>query len=342
MARILWVQCSAEFVGTCVQVFMGMTAIASSITTGMQSGIWQIAVIWGFAIALTIYMTAQISGGHLNPAVTLSFAVSSRHTRFPWSSVLPYVVSQVLGALCGAALVLLCYGPAISRYEERLEVTRGDANSTLSAMVFACYFPNPQLVRSGAMVDHAISSTGAFGIEVLLTVLSIWICRALIDAKNSAKPIAESSPFYIGFSVACLICAGAPLTMGCMNPARDLGPRLVASLAGWGAIAFPGPHGGAWVYTVGPMIGGLVGAVTYDMMFIPWFVWTQTRPAAMSKEDVLGDGLPTHHNAVISVAALNRFLSDAAMEMSENMGRRHASSVDQHPFKVLTSSPSHW
>jgi glycerol uptake facilitator-like aquaporin len=74
------------------------------------------------------------------------------------------------------------------------------------------------------------------------------------------------APFFIGFSVAIIISVLAPLTQAGLNPARDLGPRLFAVLAGWGPIALPGPNGVWWAYVVGPFLGGPVGALLYDTL----------------------------------------------------------------------------
>ena len=77
------------------------------------------------------------------------------------------------------------------------------------------------------------------------------------------------APFFIGFTVAALISLFAPITQGGWNPARDLGPRIVAFLAGWDSIAIPGPRDGFWVYIAGPLVGGLVGGGLYDWLIRP-------------------------------------------------------------------------
>ena len=74
------------------------------------------------------------------------------------------------------------------------------------------------------------------------------------------------APFFIGFTVAVLICLFAPITQAGWNPARDFGPRLVAWMAGFGSVAIPGPRGGFWIYIVGPFAGALTGAFIYDRM----------------------------------------------------------------------------
>ena len=73
-------------------------------------------------------------------------------------------------------------------------------------------------------------------------------------------------PALIGATVSVLVSLYAPLTQAGMNPARDLGPRVFAAMAGWGTVALPGPRGGFWVYVVGPIVGALVGAALYDLV----------------------------------------------------------------------------
>jgi glycerol uptake facilitator-like aquaporin len=91
---------------------------------------------------------------------------------------------------------------------------------------------------------------------------------ALTDQRSqvSAGPWA---PFFIGFTVAVLISIFAPLTQAAWNPARDLGPRLVAWAAGYGTIAIPGPRGEVWVYIVGPLLGAVAGGLAYDVLLRP-------------------------------------------------------------------------
>ncbi len=88
---------------------------------------------------------------------------------------------------------------------------------------------------------------------------------ALVDRHNRDAPGGNMAPFFIGFAVAIIISVLAPLTQAGLNPARDLGPRLFALLAGWGPIALPGPNGVWWAYIVGPFLGGPIGATLYDL-----------------------------------------------------------------------------
>jgi len=92
-------KCLAESVGTYLLVFFGYGVVRSAVLTGSQSGLWQVAVVWGLATMLAIYVVGPISGAHINPAITLAFAAKGR---FPWRLVLPYVAAQLVGAFVAA------------------------------------------------------------------------------------------------------------------------------------------------------------------------------------------------------------------------------------------------
>ncbi|DAZ94427.1 TPA: hypothetical protein N0F65_002567, partial [Lagenidium giganteum] len=264
-------ECIAEFIGTWVLVFVGTATVATAVTTGARIGLWQVAVVWGFGVTLAIFVSAHVSGAHLNPAVTIALAISTPRS-FSRYKTLPYIMAQMLGAITSGVCVFVLYGTALARYEKINNITRGDDNSTLSAMAFGEYFPNPQVVKGGALLQEDISSVGAMAIEAVGTMFLMLMIRALTDEQNGARPSAQQVPFYIGFTVATIISFVAPFTQAGLNPARDLGPRIVAALAGWGSVALPGPNGGFWVYIVGPIIGSVIGTLLYDFIIYPAYV----------------------------------------------------------------------
>ena len=110
---------------------------------------------------------------------------------------------------------------------------------------------------------------GAAFVEGLGTAILVLVIFSLTDRRNAGLSTKNMTPLLIGFTVAALICVFAPLTQAGWNPARDFGPRLVAFFAGWGQIAIPGPSNGFWVYIVGPMIGGTVGAAVHEYLIRP-------------------------------------------------------------------------
>jgi glycerol uptake facilitator-like aquaporin len=119
------------------------------------------------------------------------------------------------------------------------------------------------------------------GVEALGTAVLVFVIFALVDHRNEARPL-WLTPFFIGFTVAVLISIFAPITQAGWNPARDFGPRIVAFLAGWGDVAIPGPRNGFWIYIVGPLLGGPIGAALYDLVLRPAHRDTEDFPAAVA------------------------------------------------------------
>ncbi len=244
-----------ELIGTFLIVFFGCGCVAASVTTGAQSGVFQVAIVWGLGVAIAIHCTAALSGAHLNPAVTVAATVWQGFNK---GRVLPYIFAQMLGGFLGAAAVYVMFGDALSVFESTNHITRGLAGSEASAAVFGEFFPNPggrPLTEAAAIVSLA----RAFGIEVICTAVLLLVIFSVTDPKNSERP-QGLAPAYIGLTVTLLISLVGPLTMACFNPARDLAPRLFSSLVGWGSLPFTA-NGGGWfvVYVLGPILGGIIG-----------------------------------------------------------------------------------
>lgn len=260
-------ECLAELVGTYILVFFGVGAVHAAVLSGAQSGLWQVAVVWGVAIALAIYATSAISGTHINPSITVAMTV---FRDFPRRKVPWYVASQLLGALLAAATLYGLYGGVLASYEAAHGIVRGQPGSELSAMVYANYFPHPGLAAALHWAPEVVNWPAALVAEGLGTALLALFVFALTDARNAAAPGGRVAPAFIGLTVSALISVLAPLSQASFNPARDLGPRLVAYFAGWGAVAIPGPRG--WfltVYTLAPLVGALGGAAVYHYLLRP-------------------------------------------------------------------------
>ena len=261
-------RCIAEVVGTWLMVFVGTSVVAAAVLTGAQTGLWQVAVVWALGVSMAIYLTGAVSGAHLNPAVSLAFAIF-RPGDFPARWLLPYWASQLLGAVLAGVTVLVLYGSFISRFEEQHGLERGEPGSQLSTMMFGEYFPNPGIMGVDEATRALVSPLQAAGVEALGTGILVLMIFALVDRRNSSLPVKYLAPVFIGLTVAMIISMMAPLTMGGWNPARDFGPRLVSFFAGWGEMAIPGPSGGFWAYIVGPLVGGPVGAAVYEFLIRP-------------------------------------------------------------------------
>lgn len=258
----------AEFLGTMVLIAFGDGVVAMAVAALNQSGRAQspatiflatgdwLLITWGWAVAVVfgIYVAGGITGAHINPAVTLAFAVRGD---FPWRKVPAYWGAQVLGAFVGAALVFLVYHDAISSYESVNHVTRGELNSVVTYSIFAT-FPAPYFHGGwiGPLIDQIIG-----------TAFLLMFVAALVDRRNLA-PKANLTPWLVGLAVAAIGMSYGANAGYAINPARDFGPRLFAAIAGWGQVALPGNGTGFsayfWIPIVGPLIGGTLGILVYD------------------------------------------------------------------------------
>lgn len=234
-------QCIAEFIGTGLLIFFGVGCVAALVLTGAQFGQWEVSIMWGFAVAIAIYCTAGVSGAHINPAVTIALAVFHG---FEKEKVIPYIAAQLLGAFSGAALVYALFGPLFTDYEIAHHFTRGSEAALATAGIFSTY-PNP-----------ALSFSGAFAVEFVITAVLMFGILALGDERNGASRGAMN-PLLIGILIAIIGGSLGPLTGFAMNPARDFGPKLFAYLAGWdyaltGAKDIP--------YFIVPIVATICGA----------------------------------------------------------------------------------
>lgn len=221
----------------------------------------------GLGVALSIYLTSFFSDAHLNPAVTLTFALV-RFRSFNWLKLLLYTAAQMSGGVAAGGILLATYGNAVAKYELENNITRGDNGSELSAMIFGEYFPNPAIYNHKEPDNlSVVSLLGATFIEGFGTAVLVFTIFALTEKHNHAVGKDKAIvPILIGLTVTVLISLYAPLTQAGFNPARDFGPRLVALMAGWGRVAVPGPRNGFWVYIVGPLVGGPIGGLAYDII----------------------------------------------------------------------------
>ncbi len=265
--------CLAELLGTFLLVFFGCGAVHAAVLTSAQSGLWQVAIVWGVAVTVSVFVFAGISGAHINPAITVALAAWGD---FPAGRVLPYIASQVAGGFLAGALLFVLYGPQLKAHEDKLKVERGKAGSELTATCYGEYFPNPggPAPRASAYIkqqtdqlEEIVSWRTAILAELVGTMILALVVFALTDPDNRAAPSANLAPVFVGLTVAILISVIAPLTQACFNPARDFGPRLfAATLGGWGPVAIPGPNGIHFltVYVVAPIVGAVLGGGLYQ------------------------------------------------------------------------------
>ena len=258
-------------------MLFGCGAVHAAVLTGAQSGLWQVAIVWGVAIMLAIYSVGGVSGAHINPAMTIALAVWQRCS---WRCVGPYIAAQLAGAFVGAAVLCFLFGGFLSAKEAEKGVTRGQPGSEVTAMCYGEFAPNPGSIASAPgpysaeaheRLKSAVPWRVAFGAEVLGTLVLAFVVFAVTDERNHGGPLKQTAPVFIGLTVSALISILAPLTQACFNPARDFGPRLFSYFAGWGEIAWPLGTNWNWltIYIIAPIVGAVLGAGLYERLIRP-------------------------------------------------------------------------
>lgn len=237
-------KCLAEAVGTGIIVHGGCGVVCAAVFGNSGLNTFQLSGIWGLSIALAIFATREISGAHLNPAVSLSLAANKD---FPLKELGPYIAAQLTGATIAGGLNYLIHAAGITARKVKEGATTAVINGAFGM------YPNASL----------LSPLGAIMAEVWMTALFVFLVFAVTDGGGTVPK--DAAPVLIGGAAATLISIYGPLT-GCgMNPARDLGPRLITALAGFGNVAWS--H--AWIYTVGPIVGAIIGGAFYQAFFAP-------------------------------------------------------------------------
>lgn len=240
-------EAAAEFLGTFVLIVFGIGVVAEVVLSRRDLGTpLTIHLAWGLAVMLGVYVSAGVSGGHLNPAVTLALAALRG---FPWRKVPAYVLAQVAGAFAGAAVTYLTYREALAAFDGGV---RQVAGPNASAGIFATY-PQPYLsVFPGGFVDQVVGTA--------LLMMGVF---AIADRRNAGP--ATGGPALVGALVAVIGMSFGMNAGYAINPARDFGPRLFTSLAGWGSEVFTAGPAWWWVPIVAPCLGAVLGGFVYDL-----------------------------------------------------------------------------
>jgi MIP family channel proteins len=213
----------AEAAGTFLFVTIGAGSIVADSMTKGGIGILGIALAHGLALAVAVSMFGAISGGHFNPAVTLGVAVAKKH---PAARVPTYWAAQAVGAIAAGLFLRLAF-------------------DHVPAAMDATHLGTPALAP-GLGIGTAIV------VELVLTVFLLWAVFGTAVSPNAPR----IAGFGIGLTVAADILIGGPLTGAAMNPARWLGPAVLAGFFdNW------------YVYLVGPFVGGVIAGLTYRYIF---------------------------------------------------------------------------
>jgi len=270
---------ASEFMGTMVLIVFGLGAnlqvvlsSSSSVASQQQGSQLSRTLAAAAAFALGVW-TSSVSGGHINPAVTLSQAILRG---FPWRKVPIYITAQLLGATIGALILYANYYHAINLYEGG-NGTRSISTASLFTTYALDYMPN----------------SACFFSEFLGTAFLV-ICLYVLTDKSNGPPPQGLVPLGLFF---LLFCEGASLGMEtsyALNPARDLGPRIALAMVGYSReILWNYRHQyWIWVPILGPICGGIFGGTIYDALifngpenvFNRLWVTDRVRRAPLSKE----------------------------------------------------------
>ena len=236
----------AEFIGTTILIVLGNGVVANVVlqqTKGYNAGWIVITAGWAFAVTLAVYCVGNISGAHLNPAVTIAFAAIGT---FAWAKVPMYLAAQLAGGVVGGIIVWLVYLPHWS--------VTPDPAAKLAA------FSTGPAIRQP--IPNMIS-------EIIGSFMLVFALSAVLSPGTfaPASDLAKGfSPVLVGVIIWSIGLSLGGSTGYAINPARDLGPRIAHSF-----LPIPGKGssdwGYAWIPVAGPIIGGVLGAFFYKLMW---------------------------------------------------------------------------
>jgi len=228
-----------EFIGTLILIAFGGGVVAGVVlkSSKAEEGGWLlICIAWGMGVTLAIYAVGNISGAHINPAVTLGFAAVGA---FPWEKVPGYIIAQILGAFTGGVIVWLNYLPHWRK--------TGDTSSKLGV------FSTIPAIRS--YPSNLIS-------EMIGTFFLIF-GLLFIGANDFTEGL---NPIVVGALISAIGFSFGGTTGFAINPARDLGPRIAHTL-----LPIPGKGSSDWAYSWVPILGPILGGVTGGLVYIALF-----------------------------------------------------------------------
>jgi glycerol uptake facilitator protein len=209
-----------------------------------------------------------MSGAHFNPSVTLALALRGR---FPWAHTVQYILSQILGGFLAAATLFAMYSGVFYDFVAKNGITIGQQGSQIAMAIFVPLTPHPGIIGMDAAAYARVTLLqGAMG-EFLATFILMLGILFLLESRSVNQPVSWFFPVALGLIVVELVIIEAPLSMLSLNAARDLGPRIMAALLGFGSMAFPGPRGDIWVTTLVPVLGALAATYFYDYAMLPFF-----------------------------------------------------------------------
>lgn len=238
MDHSIMTQALGEFIGTLVLVLLGDGVVAGvSLKKSKAEGAGWIAISlgWGLAVTLGVYAAAFLGPAHLNPAVTIGFAVIGK---FPWAGVIPFIVAQMLGAFLGAVLVWLQYLPHWQETKDQ-------------AAILGTFATGPAIRSPLANLFS----------EFLGTLVLVFMLLAFAKGQWTQG----LNPIGVGLLITAIGLSLGGTTGYAINPARDLGPRVahaILPIAGKGGSDW----GYSWIPIVGPVLGGIAAAGLFALI----------------------------------------------------------------------------
>ncbi|KAJ3529813.1 hypothetical protein NM688_g7800 [Phlebia brevispora] len=255
----------AEFFGVFIMIAVGAGVDCQAVTSANKNvaatpkGDWMsISIGWACSVALGVWFSAGVSGGHLNPAITIALAT---FRGFPWRKVPGYIFAQLMGALCGAGVAYANYIHAIDIYEggRHIRTVPGTAS------MFSTY-----------ALDYMTDVSAVFD-EFLGTVTLLLVVCAVTDPRNG--PLQPGMLPIAMFMTILVEGLGFGMQTGyALNPARDLGPRMLTAMVGYGKDVFTFRHQyWLWAAVITPIV---IGAFLYDLFFYTGLESPLNRPCA--------------------------------------------------------------
>lgn len=240
----LLTKCIFEFLGTLVLILLGDgVCCATSLNKSKAQGAgWVVITLgWGLAVMCGVFIAGPYSGAHLNPAVTLGFAIAGQ---FDWCAVLPYIAAQMLGGFAGAVLVYIFY-------KDHFDATDDQATK------LGVFCTAPAIMNKGRN----------FFCEALASWLLVFVILALGTKENLPEVgMGELGAFPVTMLIVAIGMSLGATTGYAINPARDLAPRIAHAVL---PIKNKGGNGWdySWVPVAGPILGGLLAAFTYMLIY---------------------------------------------------------------------------
>jgi len=241
--QALWRSAVSEFFATAIFIFIGCGSVVGTQATLGETKIpvpalTLISLAHGFCIMVMIYSIGEISGGHINPAVTWATMITGKISIL---RSLVYWVSQIIGGICGAAV---------------LSGLTSNIHAGTGYVGLGCHSVNSQL-NAGQGFGAEIIFTFIFIFVVFATAISPFVGKVAPLAGNGEYGPGKLTPFAVGMTILILHTVGIPLTGASMNPARSFGPAVIA-----------GCWKDHWVYWLGPIIGSTIAAFIAQFVFL--------------------------------------------------------------------------